>query len=146
MYCHGGSSSTEPTSMTGNSSAMMLHSSCACPSSGYLRTLNSTHLITSYGTDCSRGNVWVLTTYEYVEDDILWVHLQDLRKGPAGDISADWGRYELIAADPRVDGVGGEVIFWVVGDTTSGWRSTSGGGGDDAGPPSCILHHRSIIP
>ena len=55
-------------------------------------------------------------------------------------ISADRGRYELIAADPRVDGVGGEVIFWVVGDTTSGWRSTSGGGGDDAGLPSCILH------
>ena len=81
-----------------------------------------------------------------VEDDLSWVHLQDLRKGPAGDISADWGRYELIAADPRVDGVGGEGIFWVVGDTTSGWRSTSGGGGDDAGSPSCILHHRSIIP
>ena len=32
------------------------------------------------------------------------------------------------------------IIFWVVGDTTSGWRSTSGGGGDDAGSPSCILH------
>ena len=46
-----------------------------------------------------------------VEDDILWVHLQDLRMGPAGDISADWGRYELIAADPRVDGVGGEYIL-----------------------------------
>ena len=31
-------------------------------------------------------------------------------------------------------------MFWVVGDTTSGWRSTSGGWGDDAGSPSCILH------
>eukprot|EP01083_Nonionella_stella_P305928 1069253_1 len=90
----------------------------------------------------AQGKDWVLTTYEcggrYI--CMLWVHLQDLRKGPAGDISADWGRYELIAADPRVDGVGGEVIFWVVGDTTVGWRSTSGGGGDDAGSPSCILH------
>ena len=59
MYCHGGSSSTEPTSMTGNSSAMMLHSSCAYPSSGYLRTLNSIHLITSYDTDCSRESLGI---------------------------------------------------------------------------------------
>lgn len=105
-YCHGGSSSTEPTSMIGNRSAM-IYTSWAHPTIGFQNSRKSTHPIPIIWYGLLKGWYWVLTTYEWGEwycGSSSRIYTRDRPR-----IICRLGTIRKITADPRAEDVGGIV-------------------------------------